>query len=209
MAMNSQKRPWKVVVVGLLAAVLLTGTLVATTPAIGAAPVKIGKIWKKIQKKADKRYYTKKKSDKRYAKKPKIIRGTFAYGTEANSAGDVAVSSISFGLNLPGAPTAHYIKLAAPVPPECAGGSVALPQATPGHLCVFEGLADNAGATRGLTSTNGSGSDVSMTYGSVPFAYSAAAGTMSLIGSWALGTGPGAVWKPVAPSSKPAAKVGR
>lgn len=206
--MDEQKRRWKVLLIGLLAGVLLAGTFAATTPAIGAAPVNIAKIWNKLKPKTDKRYYTKAKSDARYAKKPTLIRGTFAYGTEATGAGDVAVSSISFGVTLPGAPTVHYIKVGDAVPAPCVGGTAVNPRATPGHLCVFEGLMDNASATRGLTSPTGAGSDVAETFGSVPFAYSAAAGTMSIIGGWALGTGPGAVWKPVARTAKPAAKVG-
>lgn len=45
---------------------------------------------------------------------------------------------ISFGLELPVSPAAHFIAAGAIPPTGCTGGTVSKPQADPGHLCVFE-----------------------------------------------------------------------
>ena len=61
--MDTKSRPWKMLIAGLLAGVLVTGTLAATQPALAAAPLKWAKIWKQeIKPRADKRFYTKKRT---------------------------------------------------------------------------------------------------------------------------------------------------
>lgn len=196
--MNEKQKKWKLILAGLMAGLLIGGTVAVTTPSVAAGPAKV---WKQIKKKADKRYYTKKKADKRYAKEPTLIRGAYALSIQAGAGGTYGVSSISYGVTLPGNPIAHYIRNGDPVPLGCAGGTALLPTASPGHLCVFEGYQTNAG-DRGLTSTRYAGSDVAERYGSVVYASSAGAGAVRITGSWAVGTDSDAVWKTVAPSNK-------
>jgi hypothetical protein len=65
----------------------------------------------------------------------KTIRGVYAART---SGGEPGVSTISFGATLASEATVNYIEAGASVPSACAGGTVALPQAAPGNLCIFE-----------------------------------------------------------------------
>lgn len=198
--MKNRKQSWKVLLSAVVAVVLFTGMLAATSPAISAAPVNINKIWKKIKPKADKRYYTKAKSDARYAKKPTTVRGVYALSMQPGAAGVYGVTGISFGVTLPGSPVAHYIRVGDPVPAECAGGTAALPQAAAGNLCVFEGYQTGAD-DRGLTLDTYSGVDVSNRMGAVMFASSSGVAQVRITGGWAVGTGSSAAWKPL-PKSK-------
>jgi hypothetical protein len=198
--MHTKSGKWRLVLIGLMAGLLIGGTVAVTSPSVAAGPAKV---WKQIKKKADRRYYTKSKSDKRYAAKPKVIRGNFAHATQADSANDFIASGISFGVKLPGAPTAHYIPDGGVVPAGCSG-TVNQPSADAGHLCVFEGSRSNIG-TGLLTSGDGSGRvDQS---GALVYAYSLAAGQAFAYGTWALGVGPDAVWAKVsAKTGKPAGR---
>jgi hypothetical protein len=72
----------------------------------------------------------------------KTLRGVFAPGADASDVGSLAQESISFGFSLPANPAAHYIEQGATPPPECPG-TVHIPQAQPGHLCVYESLVSN------------------------------------------------------------------
>ena len=63
------------------------------------------------------------------------IRG--AYGVFSAN-GTNGYSEISFGYTLAARPAIKYIAEGSAVPPECAGGTVKLPQAQPGNLCIFE-----------------------------------------------------------------------
>ncbi len=124
------------------------------------------KIWKKkLQNKADKRYWTKAQADSRYAgkadsytkpesdakyqDKQQIYRGTYLVGAPSTAAGAYFFGDLSYGVTLAAAPTAHYIKSGAAVPPGCSG-TAAAPSAEPGHLCVFESTSSNVGATRNV-----------------------------------------------------------
>ncbi|CAA9419575.1 hypothetical protein [uncultured Nocardioides sp.] len=167
---------------GLVAAsaVMTTGA-VAVTPAGAAVQDRAaqgwGKIWKKkLQDKADQRYYTKTQSDTRYAGKggsytkpesdaryysktdadaryqarQRTYRGTYLVGSPSTVAGAYVFGDLSYGVTLAAAPTAHYIQVGAAVPPGCSG-TAAAPSADPGHLCVFESQALNVGAPRFVT----------------------------------------------------------
>ena len=137
--MDTKSRPWKMLIAGLLAGVLVTGTLAATQPALAAAPLKWAKIWKQeIKPRADKRFYTKKRTEKRYERKHKVLRGVYAITEQApipdaNNYSD----TISFGRALASAPISHYIPFQEVVPSGCTG-TAANPGALPGHLCFFE-----------------------------------------------------------------------
>jgi len=63
------------------------------------------------------------------------IRGTFMSRPDNGSDG----AGYSFGVQLASAPIVHYVGNASPPPAECPG-TVANPDAIPGHLCVYEGL---------------------------------------------------------------------
>jgi hypothetical protein len=173
--MNEKPKNWKVMLVGVCAAVLVTGTLVVATPSIAAAPLNWAKIWTtKLMPKADKRYQP----------KPKVLRGVFALGSVPT--GDVSMDSISFGIALKRAPTAHIIAPGAPVPAGCSGTPGA-PSASPGHLCVFQKAAEGFAAPFLCTATNQCTGKVSK-FGGFLAAY--ATGPSGYIyGSWALGVG--------------------
>jgi hypothetical protein len=181
--MDKQKRPWKLLMAGLLAGVLVLGTLAATQPAIAAAPLKWAKIWKKeIKPRADKRYYTKVKSEKRYTPKPTVIRGALSLGSAPS--GGYALTPISWGISLDPAPTAHIIANGGAVPLGCSG-TPAAPSASPGHLCIFEQAASGYTGRLICSAVNACGGTVS------PFgAYYGATTTGNssfMYGSWAVG----------------------
>ncbi len=73
--MNESKKKWKLILAGVMAGVLIGGTVAVTTPSVAAGP---SKVWKQIKKKADKRYYKKTTSNAKYAPKPKVIRGAIS-----------------------------------------------------------------------------------------------------------------------------------
>jgi hypothetical protein len=191
--MINKQRPWKAIVIGLLAGTLLTGTFAATTPAIGAAPVKIGKIWQKIKPKADKRYYTKASSnaryyakatsDARYAPKPKVLRGALVL--PSTPIGGYAMTHIDFGLALSAPPTPHIIANMGVVPAGCSGTPEA-PSASPGHLCIFEKASSGFGARTVCSAVNDC--NEASAFGAYYFATSTTTSGF-LYGSWALGIG--------------------
>ena len=181
--MQSESRPWKVLLAGLLAGVLVMGTLVATQPAIAAAPLKWGNIWKKeIKPRADKRYYTKAKSNLRYVAKPTVIRGAISLGSAP--AGGYALTPIHWGVSLDPAPTAHIIANGV-LPPLGCSGTPSAPSASPGHLCIFEQTDSGYNPRFVCSAINNCGGTVS------PFgAYygSTTTGNSSFMyGSWAVG----------------------
>jgi hypothetical protein len=70
----------------------------------------------------------------------KTMSGTYA---AQGAAGEQYRTSVSFLLSLPVAPNAsqiHYIKVGEAVPTGCSG-TAAAPAASPGNLCIFEGVA--------------------------------------------------------------------
>ena len=100
----------------------------------------------------------------------------------AAAGGNVAGADISFGFTLSAPPTPHYIPIGAPLPLGCTG-TAASPDAQPGHLCVFEVVANSAAANL-LVGPSG-GPAVTAT-GAVLFGISAAAGQMVITTFWAV-----------------------
>lgn len=76
------------------------------------------------------------------------IRGTYAARERYDGGSVAAFDSISFGFQLESAPVAHYIKIGA-TPPVTCPGTASNPQASPGHLCVYESLYSSGGAESG------------------------------------------------------------
>lgn len=158
--MNTRRR-FRHLVAAILVGVLVGGGLLAVTPAGAdvsrAAATNWKKVWKKkLQPRADKRYYkksvsdakyatkagsdakyaTKARSDAKYLSKPALITGGF-YQADYSEGGTALIHTIDFGVTLSAAPTAHYIESGA-VPPADCPGTAAAPNAAPGHLCVYE-----------------------------------------------------------------------
>lgn len=168
------------------------------------------KIWKKkLQKQADKRYYTKKKSNAKYAKKtdlaatdaklggyytkaeadakyapyPKTLRGTYLASTQAPGAGAFAFDTINYGATLNAAPTVVFVPGAGPADPNCTG-SAAAPAAAAGYLCIYEGSSAN---TSGFTFASSAGATgVPSTFGIVVRFTANAAGLAASVGGWAV-----------------------
>jgi hypothetical protein len=78
----------------------------------------------------------------------KTIRGVFAPGGFADTQGELAQESISFGFSIANGvnPVAHFIEAGTTPSPECPG-TVHNPAAQPGHLCVYESLFSNASSS--------------------------------------------------------------
>ena len=72
----------------------------------------------------------------------KTIRGVYA--VQSAPGPEIGFSTISFAATLTSEPSVHYIPHGDPVPSACAGGTVSLPQAAPGNLCVFEAFHNGA-----------------------------------------------------------------
>lgn len=67
------------------------------------------------------------------------IRGTYAVGGTASKSARFFWDQIAFGFQFASAPKGHYIEEGTTPPAECPG-SPTNPQASPGHLCVYEGI---------------------------------------------------------------------
>jgi hypothetical protein len=72
----------------------------------------------------------------------KTTRGVYA--VQSAPGPEIGFSTISFAATLASEPTVHYIPHGEVVPSACAGGTVSLPQAAPGNLCVFEAFHNGA-----------------------------------------------------------------
>jgi hypothetical protein len=114
----------------------------------------------------------------------KTVRGTYTLGRFDTGAGDngFATDAIQFGFRFLTAPTPHVIPLGGPAPAECPG-TVDVPAAAPGHLCVYEGF--NTSATPpAVFNVNGVGG-TSRT-GAIVRSFSTADTTVfASLGSWA------------------------
>jgi hypothetical protein len=94
---------------------------------------------------------------------------------------NLATSEISFGFRLASAPVAHFIEEGTTPPPECPGTDIE-PEALPGHLCVYETQAVQAG-TRGVNGPDGDES--TYRFGARLFVRSSAPGLFWSMGTWA------------------------
>jgi hypothetical protein len=74
------------------------------------------------------------------------LRGN--YSTGAGNGNGVTISGVSFGFRLSAAPTVHFITVGTTPPAQCPG-TVTDPQASAGHLCIYEGTQINVTAFRG------------------------------------------------------------
>jgi hypothetical protein len=105
------------------------------------------------------------------------LRGAFNLGGTATAIGQLANTSISFVFTLASAPTVQVVAAGTATPPANCPGTVALPQAKPGFLCVFE--AQDASVTG--VQVNGS----ERTGGTI-FVNATATGVFFSFGTWAV-----------------------
>jgi hypothetical protein len=105
----------------------------------------------------------------------KTVRGSYSLGGTAAVGNDLASTAISFGFRLAAEPTPHLIRMGSPAPAECPG-SFAQPEASPGHLCIYEDS---------LTNTQGISPNSVEPVGATIFIRSNAAGDFFSFGTWA------------------------
>jgi hypothetical protein len=105
----------------------------------------------------------------------KTVRGRYFFADTAVAAGELASEGMSFIFTLASAPTAHFIPAGGIPPAECPG-TVAAPEAQPGHLCVYSEIDLNTSPA--LTSVTAYGFDAR--------GNSAAAGLYGSRGQWAV-----------------------
>lgn len=144
--------------------------------------------------------YSKAESDAKYAPYPGVIRGTYISQVSPNTG--YLTSDINFGVTLAVAPTVHYIQAGDPVPAGCSG-TVAAPNAAPGHLCVFESGSSNVSGEY-LFDPAGLSSGSSTFGASILGTQTSSAGTSWWRGSWAVRPG-GPVVSPASATRSPGA----
>jgi hypothetical protein len=112
----------------------------------------------------------------------KTLRGTFSMSGLSPSTGpETSTSEISFGFVFASAPVPHFIELDQTPPPECPGTS-RVPEALPGHLCVYESFASRV-EVRGINGPDGD--DTTYRFGARLFAYGDSPGQFFSQGTWA------------------------
>lgn len=116
----------------------------------------------------------------------KTLRGVFAPAATAESTGDVAQESVSFGFSIGNGanPVTHFIEVGTPTPPECPG-TVHNPAAQPGHLCVYEAGDDNVGTYCVFNPVNDA-CGASAVRGFGVFITAAQPGNFAMQGAWAV-----------------------
>ncbi|UUZ60352.1 hypothetical protein [Nocardioides sp. B-3] len=153
--------------------------------------------------------YSKAESDAKYAPVPSLIRGTYDIIGYSNGAGAELADNLSFGWTLSAAPITHYINDGA-IPPAGCSGTVSAPNASPGHLCVFEAQSNLANQRRTINAT-GSYNPASP-FGAGVTVTTTAAGNVYVYGSWAVrpavAVGPQGVAAVQAPAAAPGGKAG-
>jgi hypothetical protein len=104
------------------------------------------------------------------------IRGNYNIGGEGAAADALANTSISFITTFAVAPTTHLILEGGVAPAECTG-TATMPEAAPGHLCVYEqDTLNTAGVLENQTTRSGA----------TIFIMSNAAGNFFSFGAWAV-----------------------
>jgi len=129
-------------------------------------------------------YYTKAQADAKYAPAQPLYRGTVMLNDTLTAASQGDAGSISFGATFPSAPTPHYIKLGDPIPAGCSG-TAAAPNAAAGNFCFFETESFNTSTNRGICRGGPASCPSTDPFGAGIYAYSAGAGPMEVLGTWA------------------------
>jgi hypothetical protein len=114
----------------------------------------------------------------------KTLRGVFL---NEGPSGSFAFRGYSFGgFSLVAAPVPHFVANGGVVPPECAGGTAAVPQAAAGHLCLFEQYNSNHTAGTCIFSPVTGGCGSVTRWGFALAIYPTAAGHFYSGGTWAV-----------------------
>jgi hypothetical protein len=113
------------------------------------------------------------------------VRGAYSVAGTAAAGNAFFSDAISFGFVLASAPTPHFIPLAGPTSPDCPG-TVAAPQANPGHLCIYEGTRVNVGVASFQDPVTGATGSTVRPWGAEVAARSSGAGDTFERGSWAV-----------------------
>ena len=119
--------------------------------------------------------------------RPITLRGTYAIDFIAENGLTDGLSAISFGHTLPAAPTAvnaNFIQGSA-FTASCPG-SLPVPQAAPGHLCVYERASSNVDARCIVPSAQSYTCNAATQVGAAVYVDSLNAGRAYSVGSWAV-----------------------
>lgn len=173
-------RRWKAV--ALLATGMAIGLVMVASPA-GAHISSWAHNWNKhIKPRADKRYI-----QPTVLRPGQTLRGAFAFANDAPGSGDIGTDAISFPVRLPSFPIVRIISVGGTPPAECPG-TVNLPNAKPGYLCIYLAFASaNLGAISTIRPE-----DVFLTQpaagktGAWIYANSTASGRQQVTGTWAV-----------------------
>jgi len=158
-------------------------TAAGDAAANAATDTKLGGYYKKAE--SDAKYaaagssYTKAESDAKYAGAPRVQRGIYNILATGNAANELVGSEISFGVTLADVPAYHIVPAGGPNPVGCSGTYNA-PNASPGHLCVFQRYSNAETIAFSFPPT---------TFGALLYAKKNTAGSLEVSGSWALGVG--------------------
>ena len=113
------------------------------------------------------------------------LRGAFAANGYADAKDEIVSDSISFGIALASAPTAHFIRVGDPAVPECPG-TAAAPEAKPGNLCIYEGHEQGVDDVHYRDAVTGIRDQDIRAFGAEITAFSSEAGVYFSTGSWAV-----------------------
>jgi hypothetical protein len=114
----------------------------------------------------------------------KTVRGAYALTDHASGAGNTESGSISYGFQLSSPPTPHYIPVGGPANANCPGNA-AVPEARPGHLCVYEGYREHVLNLGFVDPLNWYGGTL-RPYGIVIWVSANSGGFFMVSGSWAV-----------------------
>jgi hypothetical protein len=73
------------------------------------------------------------------------IRGNYDIDYVASAKGQFGAAALSYGFQMAKTLTLNEVLMGNPTPPQCAGGTLASPQAAPGNICLFSAGAFNRG----------------------------------------------------------------
>ena len=114
------------------------------------------------------------------------LRGAFRVGVGAHAVGATAQTAVSFIYTLASAPTPHFVADGATPPTECPG-TVATPQAAPGHLCLYESFhSDSVGTSQSVGDPVENAAPGASRYGFMYSIQAQSTGNMASVGTWAV-----------------------
>jgi len=116
----------------------------------------------------------------------KTLRGNYsAGGAGTGGSDDYATDSISFVFTLKSAPTPHYVKYGQSPPAQCPG-TLASPQAQPGHLCVYESEPTANAQTQSIGDPVSGNVAQANRYGAIVNVWGADQSLFAVSGTWAV-----------------------